>query len=242
MFGRNENGFYSFFFTPRTPGLQNGAGCWSLGSRPAATTLVAYLKSHPDVPTATPGQSLWPWPQSPPSLGKALKPMHCHPLTSSQPLPALPAPSHTHTHTHTHTHPPFSPSFQGSLAENYHISCVITQASWAFHWLAGHPQPEMSTATQLGTDSPAATPDLSPGGSVTRWRPPTGSLSLFSLVCLRPSPPCWSPYTPLGEGTSRRCGSSLSSQARNWTASNCREEGSHWNSCSSQQEDVSIRF
>lgn len=35
--------------------------------------------------------------------------------------------------THTHTHTPFSPSFQGSLAENYHISCVITQARWASH-------------------------------------------------------------------------------------------------------------
>ena len=164
--------------------------------------------------------------------------MHCHTLTSSQPLPALPSPRHTHTHTHTHT--PFSPSFQGSLAENYHISCVITQARWAFHWLAGHRQPEMSTATQLGTDSPAATPDLSPGGSVTRRRPATESLSLSSLVCLRPSPPCWSPYPALGEGTARGCGSS--SQARSWSASNCREEGNHWNSCSSQQDDVSIRF
>lgn len=116
--------------------------------------------------------------------------MCCPPPTSWQALPVLSPPSHTHT--------PFSPLFQGSLAENYHISCVIALASWAGPRLAWHWQPEMSPATQVGTGSPApeATRDKSPGGNVTRLRPTTGSPTPFPGLapCPLPASLCTQPW------------------------------------------------
>ena len=94
--------------------------------------------SLPEKPPRCPHSHSWPVPlalASEPTLpGKstktnALSPSHLITATACTAC----SQTHTHARTHTHTHTPFPPSFQGSLAENYHISCVITQASWAFH-------------------------------------------------------------------------------------------------------------
>lgn len=143
----------------------------SRSSLPKEQPWCSYSHSLGHVPLACPPSiraHSFPWQTTKTNV---LSPSH-----SWQALPVLSPPSHTHT--------PFSPLFQGSLAENYHISCVITLASWAGPRLARHWQPEMSPATQVGTGSPAplATRDPSPGGNVTRLRPTTGSPALLSLV------------------------------------------------------------
>ena len=63
--------------------------------------------------------------------------------------------------------------------------------------MVGHWQPEMSPATQHGASSPVATTDLSLGGLVTRHRPTTGSLSLFSKPLF---------YPDLGRGGAKEAG------------------------------------
>ena len=152
--------------------------------------------------------------------------MHCHTLTSSQPLPALPSPRHTHTHSLLSQLPGLFSRKLSYFMCHHPSSLGLSLIGWApaagnvnshtaWNWLSrGHPRPE---PRRLCDKAKTCHPEL------------------VTLL------PAGLPTPPWGRGPPGDV-DPASSQARSWTASNCREEGNHWNSCSSQQEDVSIRF